>query len=93
MHKRGPSLTGHAPVHLMTTIDISAARILFSQIVDRASKGESFVIAKSGTPLAKLVPLDEGKPAKIRFGLMKGEIHIGPDFDAPLDDFEDGSSA
>ena len=44
----------------MMTIDISAARILFSQIVDRASKGESFVIARSGTPLAKLVPLDEG---------------------------------
>lgn len=93
MHERGPSLTGHAPVHLMTTIDISAARILFSQIVDRASKGESFVIAKSGTPLAKLMPLDKGKPAKIQFGLMKGEIHLGPDFDAPLDAFEDGSSA
>ena len=77
----------------MTLIDISAAKILLSQIVDRASKGESFVIARSGIPLAKLVPLGNGKQAKIRFGLMKGQIHIGPDFDAPLDTFEEGSSA
>jgi prevent-host-death family protein len=76
----------------MTLIDISVAKTQFSQIVDRASKGERFVIAKSGRPLAKLVPLDDGKPARIRFGLMKGQIHIEPDFDAPLDAFDDGSS-
>jgi len=38
--------------------------------------------------LAKLVPLDDGKPAGIRFGLMKGQIHIEPDFNTPLDAFE-----
>jgi prevent-host-death family protein len=78
---------------LMTSIDISAAKILLSHIVDRASRGESFVITKSGRPLARLVPLDDHRPAKIRFGLMKGEIHIEPDFDAPLDTFEEGSPA
>ncbi|WP_225773640.1 type II toxin-antitoxin system Phd/YefM family antitoxin [Inquilinus sp. Marseille-Q2685] len=81
----------------MKQINIYEAKTQLSQIVDRASKGESFVIAKSGTPLAKLVPLDDGRPAKIRFGLMKGEIHIEPDFDASLPDavldaFEGGSS-
>ena len=70
----------------MKQINIYEAKTQLSQIVDRASKGESFVIAKSGTPLAKLVPLDDGKPAKIRFGLMKGKIHIESDFDAPLPD-------
>ncbi|MGK9171535.1 type II toxin-antitoxin system prevent-host-death family antitoxin [Inquilinus limosus] len=82
----------------MKLINIYAAKTQLSQIVDRASKGESFVIAKSGTPLAKLVPLDDSRPAKIRFGLMKGKIRIEPDFDAPLPDaildaFEGGSSA
>lgn len=76
----------------MMSIDISAARIHFARIVDRASKGESFVITKSGTPLARLMPPDSRKPAKIRFGLMKGYIHIGPDFDSPLDIFDDESS-
>lgn len=75
----------------MPLIDISAARTQLSQIVDRASRGESFIITRSGTPLAKLVPLGDGKPSKIRFGLMKGQIRIGPDFDTS-DIFEDGSS-
>ncbi|WP_343712352.1 type II toxin-antitoxin system prevent-host-death family antitoxin [Inquilinus sp.] len=77
----------------MPSIDISLAKIQFSRIVDRASKGESFVITKSGMPLARLMPPDSRKPAKIRFGLMKGHIHIGPDFDAPLDVSDDGLTA
>jgi prevent-host-death family protein len=75
----------------MPLIDISAARTQLSQIVDRASRDESFIITRSGTPLAKLVPLGDSKPSKIRFGLMKGQIRIGPDFDTS-DIFEDGSS-
>lgn len=70
----------------MKQINIYAAKTQLSQIIDRVSKGESFVIAKSGTPLAKLVPLGDDGPARIRFGLMKGRITIGPDFDAPLPD-------
>ena len=93
MNEWGPRLTRHISARLITSIDISTAKILFSQIVDRASRGESFVITRSGTPLARLMPPDGRKPAKIRFGLMKGGIHIGPDFDAPLDIFEEGSSA
>jgi len=89
----GLTLTEYARVHPMTWIDISALRNQFSQIIDRASKGESFIITRSGAPLAKLMPPDGGKPSKIRFGLMKGLIHIGSDFDAPLDDFEEDSLA
>jgi hypothetical protein len=34
----------------------------------------------------KLVPLREGSPATIRFGLMRGKIRIAPSFDEPLPD-------
>jgi prevent-host-death family protein len=64
-------------------INIYEAKTHLSSLVDRASKGETIVIAKSGTPLAKLVPLEPPKK-KFKFGLMKGEITIGPDFDDPL---------
>ena len=30
------------------------------------------IIAKSGTPMAKLVPIDEGEPRKFKFGTLKG---------------------
>ena len=54
--------------------------------MEQAHQGETIVIAKNGTPLAKLVPLDRAAKPKIVFGLMKGEIEIADDFDAPLPD-------
>lgn len=68
----------------MKQINIYEAKTQLSMLVDQASRGRSFVIAKSGTPLAKLVPLTEDKRAKIKFGLMKGKIKFAKDFDAPL---------
>ncbi|MGH8123262.1 MAG: type II toxin-antitoxin system Phd/YefM family antitoxin, partial [Rudaea sp.] len=58
----------------MKQINIYEAKTQLSTLVDQASRGESFIIAKSGTPLAKLVPLDAGRRAKIKLGLMKGKI-------------------
>jgi len=66
-------------------INIYEARSRLSQLVDRASKGETIVIAKSGIPLAKLVPLT-GEKRAIRFGTLRGKIAVPDDFDAPLSD-------
>jgi prevent-host-death family protein len=51
-------------------LNVGEAKAMFSQLVDEASRGASFVIAKAGTPVAKIVPLDEG-PKKIVYGTMK----------------------
>ena len=69
----------------MKQLNIYEAKAQLSKLVDLANKGESFVIAKAGTPLARLVPLSEPMPKKkIKFGTMKGKIWIADDFDAPL---------
>lgn len=69
----------------MKQFNIYEAKAQLSKLVDLANKGESFVIAKAGTPLAKLVPLsDSASKKKIKFGTMKGKIWIADDFDAPL---------
>jgi prevent-host-death family protein len=73
-------------VKTVKQINIYEAKTHLSSLVDQVSQGESFVIAKSGTPIAKLVPLSEGKPARIKLGLMKGKIKFAEDFDAPLPD-------
>jgi len=67
----------------MKQINLYEAKTQLSKLVDRAAKGESFVIAKSGTPVARLVPLSEPAPKKkkFRFGSMKGLIDIPEDFD------------
>jgi prevent-host-death family protein len=52
-------------------LNVGEAKAVFSQLVDEAARGASFVIAKAGTPVARIVPL-EAKPKKIVFGTMKG---------------------
>ena len=67
-------------------VNIYEAKTRLSELVEQASQGETIIIAKAGTPLAKLVPLSEGPKRKIKFGTMKGEFVESPDFDAPLPD-------
>ena len=61
------------------------AKTHLSHLIDRVAKGEEILIAKSGIPLAKLVPLPKSK-AKRKPGGWEGKIHISDDFDAPLPD-------
>jgi prevent-host-death family protein len=67
-------------------LNIHEAKAKLSSLVDQAARGKSIVIAKSGTPLARLGPLTELRARKITFGFMKGKIRIAEDFDAPLPD-------
>ena len=52
-------------------LNVGEAKALFSQLVDEAARGGRFVIAKAGTPVAKIVPLD-AEPEKFVFGTLKG---------------------
>jgi len=52
------------------------------RLLARAEAGEEIVIARSGTPVARLAPLR--KPVKRRFGSMAGQIQIGDAFFEPL---------
>ena len=66
-------------------VNIYEAKTRLSELVEQVRRGETVVIAKAGTPLARLVPIDAPR-RKIVYGLMKGEIEIADDFDAPLPD-------
>ena len=64
------------------TVNISQARAQLSRLVDRASKGEPFIIAKAGKPLVKVTAIDSPPPARVRrLGFMAGRIAIPEDFD------------
>lgn len=66
-------------------INLYEAKTRLSELVEAAHQGETITIAKSGRPLARLVPIEKRNPP-VRLGLMKGEIRIGADFDDPLPD-------
>ena len=53
--------------------------------MEQAAAGREFVIAKAGTPRARLVPL--ALPARTKnWGLLKGKFKVPDDFNVPLDD-------
>ena len=66
----------------MLTFNIHDAKTHLSKLVDQAASGESFIIAKAGKPMVKVVPLarDEAIPSQ-RLGFMRGEIQVPDDFD------------
>ena len=66
----------------METYNIHYAKTHLSQLLERAAKGESFIIAKAGKPLVKVTPLDEA-PARAPqiIGFMKDGLSVPDDFD------------
>jgi prevent-host-death family protein len=63
-------------------VNIHEAKTQLSKLVDRASKGEPFIIAKAGKPLVKVIAIDAPAPAQVRrLGFMLGQIAVPEDFD------------
>jgi len=65
------------------TVNLYEAKTRLSELVDRAADGEEIVIAKAGTPMARLVPLSPAPPKRVP-GQLKGKIWVSDDFDDPL---------
>ncbi len=64
----------------MLTVNIREAKAQLSRLVDRAAKGEPFVIAKAGKPLVVVSALDAHATPQ-RLGFLSGEIAVPDDFD------------
>jgi prevent-host-death family protein len=69
------------------TVNIHEAKTHLSKLVDEAAKGESFIIAKAGRPMVKVVANDAPSAIK-RLGFMEGEFAISDDFDKNFDEID-----
>jgi len=66
----------------MQIFNIHEAKTHLSRLVDQAAKGESFVIAKAGKPLVKVIALHAPEPGQMkRRGFLAGQILVPDDFD------------
>ena len=66
----------------MRTVNMHEAKTHLSRLVEQAARGESFVIAKAGRPLVKVVALDEVETAKRQpFGFLADRLVVPDDFD------------
>ena len=68
---------------MATQVNIYEAKTKLSKLINQVIAGEEIIVAKSGKPVAKIVPIE--KPTQNRKpGSAKGKIRIADDFDAPL---------
>ncbi len=68
----------------MTTYNVQEAKTRLSELLGRVERGEEIVIARSGSPVARLVPAEPLPPRQ--FGGVR--LSVPPDFDAPLSEDE-----
>lgn len=66
----------------MRTYNMHEAKTHLSRLVREAVDGDPFIIARSGKPLVKVVPVSAPEPdAMRRTGFMRGRISVPDDFD------------
>ena len=74
------------PRPVREAVSLYEAKTHLSELVEQAAQGREIIIAKSGKPKARLVPLAPKDTRHLRRpGLGKGKgMWIADDFDAPL---------
>ena len=66
----------------MDIVNIHEAKTHLSRLVERAAKGESFIIAKAGKAMVKVVPVDAPDQNQMRrIGFLSGAFEVPDDFD------------
>jgi antitoxin (DNA-binding transcriptional repressor) of toxin-antitoxin stability system len=65
----------------MQQYNIHAAKTQLSALVEKAARGEAFVIAKAGKPMVHVVPCPQNNAVQKRIGFLKGYIEVPADFD------------
>ena len=69
----------------MQRVTIHVAKTHLSRLIEAALAGEDVVISRGSTPVVRLVPVVK---QTFQIGLLAGQLGIGPDFLAPLDEDE-----
>jgi prevent-host-death family protein len=64
-------------------VNVYEAKTRLSELIERAARGEEIVIAKAGTPKARLVPLSAELAPRVPGG-WQGRMWVADDFDEPL---------
>jgi len=77
----------------MESVNIHDAKTHLSRLVQRASEGETIILARAGKPVAKLSAIETSITAPSRMGFLVGQMDFPDDFDqmdaeAIIEEFE-----
>ena len=64
--------------------NIAQAKAHLPELVERASAGETIIVARAGKPKARLVPMADGNAKRRVPGKGQGRFKVAADFDDPL---------
>jgi len=64
----------------MQQYNIHATKTHLSALVEKAARGEAFIIAKAGKPMVKVTPCLPQNTAHKRVGFLKGQITVPEGF-------------
>jgi prevent-host-death family protein len=64
----------------MEQVNIHDAKTHLSRLIERVEAGEEIVIARNGTPVARLVPYVASKQRQL--GGWEGKVWLAPDWDS-----------
>jgi prevent-host-death family protein len=65
----------------MKSVNVHEAKTHLSRLLAEVEKGEEIVIARSGKPVARLLPLEKPAAGKRELGFDRGLFTIPDDFD------------
>jgi prevent-host-death family protein len=69
----------------MLTVNMHEAKTQFSKLISRVEAGQEIIVARDGTPVARLVAYETPIAKRIP-GRDRGAFSVPEDFDAPLPD-------
>ncbi len=74
------------------TISIKDLESSANRLIMHLALGDELIVEYAGKPLVRISPMPAATPLQSsprEWGFLEGQIWIGPDFDAPLSEFED----
>jgi prevent-host-death family protein len=63
-------------------VNMHEAKTKLSELVAEVEAGEEVILARSGKPVARLLPMVKARRRKL--GRWRGKVRMAKDFDAPL---------
>ena len=69
-------------------VNVYEAKTQLSDLLKRVEAGEDIVIARAGTPVVRLVPVEKRSGKRPGRGAATGRMWIADNFDDPMPDIE-----
>jgi prevent-host-death family protein len=76
--------SGYNGIRQAMDVSVADAKNRLSELLRSVEDGENVVITRNGKPVAQLIPPPPRKRV-VRFGTMRGRIHLKPGWDDPID--------